>query len=150
MYKKILLATDGSTIAIRAVEKVIQIQKSWNCKVVTFHSIKHSIIPEVVVLASPAYGYLNAFQDDLGVMREGKKLLEEIKFLFDKEGLSVETRLIEEEYPEDYITRIVKEEEFDLVVLGVKGVHSTLRKIIIGSVAENVVKHAPCDVLVIH
>ena len=150
MYNKILLATDGSDIANRAVEKVIQIQKSWNSKVVVFFSIKHSIIPEVVVLASPAYGHLNTFLDDLEVKKEGKKMLEDIQLQFNKKGLLVETRLIEEEDPEDYITRIVDEEDFDLVVLGGKGAHSKLRKIIIGSVTDKVVKHAPCDVLVIH
>ena len=43
----------------------------------------------------------------------------------------------------------MKEEGFDLVVIGTKGIHSKLRQILLGSVAQRVVKNAPCDVLVV-
>ncbi|MFX1281734.1 MAG: universal stress protein, partial [Promethearchaeota archaeon] len=41
MYKKILLATDGSEHSIRGVKSVIEICENKNCDVVIFHSIKH-------------------------------------------------------------------------------------------------------------
>lgn len=43
----------------------------------------------------------------------------------------------------------VKEESIDLVIIGTKGTHSLLEEVLIGSVAEKVVRHIPCDVLVI-
>ena len=68
---------------------------------------------------------------------------------FTKEGLAVETRLIEDDAPEVYIRRIVEEENFDLVVLGSKGHHSKLKEILLGTVSKNVVRSAPCDVLIV-
>ncbi len=44
------------------------------------------------------------------------------------------------------IVKKAKEEEFDLIVLGTHG-HSGLKHLIIGSVAEKVVRKAPCPVL---
>jgi nucleotide-binding universal stress UspA family protein len=41
-----------------------------------------------------------------------------------------------------------KDEAFDLVVLGTHG-HTGLKHVLLGSVAEKVVRHAPCPVLVV-
>jgi len=38
---------------------------------------------------------------------------------------------------------------FDLVVLGSKGHHSQLKEILLGTVSTNVVKSAPCDILIV-
>ena len=69
--------------------------------------------------------------------------------MFDEAKMPVETHLIEDEDPEDYIERMVREEGFDLVVIGTKGIHSKLRQVILGTVATRVIKHVPCDVLII-
>ena len=61
----------------------------------------------------------------------------------------VETRLIYNTMPEDYIKKIVKEEEFDLVILGCKGDHSKLRRTFLGTVPDKVINEAPCDVLIV-
>ena len=117
-----------------------------------FHSIRHpkNIILYPLVMAAP---YGSAYTDDRELQieceREGKKILRDKKKMFDEAELPVEIRLIKDEDPEDYIERIIKEEEFDLVVIGLKGVHSKLRQMFIGSVAKKVVKHASCDVLVV-
>ncbi len=81
--------------------------------------------------------------------RNGDILLQERLGLFNNEELPVETRLISEEAPEEYIEKIVKEEGFDLVVIGTRGIHSKLNQLLLGTVAQRVAKHAPCDVLII-
>ncbi len=77
------------------------------------------------------------------------KILRSKQKIFDNKELAIESRLIEDEYPYEYINRIIKEEQFDLVVIGIKGSHSKIREVIIGSIAQKVVKNTPCDVLVI-
>jgi nucleotide-binding universal stress UspA family protein len=49
--------------------------------------------------------------------------------------------------PKDGILRKLDEEEFDMVVMGNRG-HRGLTRWLLGSVAESVVRHAPCSVLV--
>ena len=79
----------------------------------------------------------------------GESILAEKKAIFEELQIPTETSLITSDYPEDYIIDIVEKEKFDLVVVGIKGIHSKFSQIFLGSVAENVMKNAPCDVLVI-
>ena len=135
IYKKILFATDGSKTANRAAEKLIEFYKSWKCKLVIFHSIKH-----VCTFSVSLYN---------DIEKEGNRILKEAKKIFESAQIPVEIRLIKRYEPEDYITSVVEKENFDLVILGINGFHSKFSRIIIGSVAERVIKRAACDVLVV-
>lgn len=152
MYNKILLAIDDSSNSLRAVEKVIELQKSLNCEVVMIHSIEHPKKITLTSIALPAGGnsYYISEQSLLNhAKEEGDRLLYKFKEEFEKENISIETRLITKESPEDYIKRIVKEEYFDLAVIGTHGVHSRIKRTLTGSVTQKVVKHAPCDILIV-
>jgi len=152
LYKKILLAVDESSNSLRAVEKVVELQNKWNCKVIMIHSIKHPkrVILSSITLPSGGGSYYVSEQELLDDAKEkGEKLLYKMQERFNKENLTIETRLITDEHPEDCIKRIVIEDHFDLVVIGTKGVHSKIKQAIIGSVAQKVVKHTPCDILIV-
>ena len=148
MYKKILLATDGSVHANNAVKQAVEIQKIMNSKVVIIHSIKDNRIP------SELYPDVNILFSKYGTLEEvykeaGRILLDKTRKKFSVEQESVETRLIEGESPEDYICRIAKEENFDLIVLGSRGQHSKIKKALLGTVSAKVTRNAPCDVLIV-
>lgn len=148
IYKKILLAIDGSYHSNNATEQVLEFQKCWNCKVVIFHSVKHhklpkSLYPDAIL---PVEIYRNIEEVS---KKAGEILLENTKKIFDKSQFPAETRLIEDDSPEEYISLIVEKENFDLVVLGSKGHHSKIKEVLLGTVSIKVVKNAPCDVLVV-
>lgn len=148
IYKKSLLATDGSFHSNNAVVQVVEFQQKWNSKVVIFHSIRHHKIPMGLFPNEPIP--IELYQNIEEVSKKvGEQLLNKTKEIFNKAGLSVETRLIEDEEPEVYIRRIVEEENFDLVVLGSKGHHSKLKEILLGTVSTNVAKSVPCDLLIV-
>jgi len=159
MYKKILLGTDGSDYSLRAAQKVIEFKKLNNAQVVAFHSVEHHAIPSGLELGYPFVStqlYKIPPQDYQRIREEyeikGKEVINATERLFAEYGLEIEVRLVMDEKPEDYITRIVEEEDFDLVVIGFKGIHSTLEKIeefFSGSIAKKVFETAPCDVLLI-
>lgn len=148
LYKKILFATDGSEISERAAEKIVELHKKWNCKVVVFHSLAHQVIHDMMLISSTKFGsystleYINEEKDVYRILRETKKF-------FDAAGVPVEARLVREYEPDEYIIKSVEDENFDLVVIGVKGVHSMLKEINIGSVTQKVMKHVSCDVLIV-
>lgn len=119
-----------------------------------FHSINQHILPKVIPLAIPTtigHQYTIPSLDYDRIEEEykiaGKKILEKTEKKFKEEGISVETRLITAESPEDYIKRISDEEKFDLILLG-EGGKSGVEKFFLGSVSENALKEAPCDVLI--
>ncbi len=148
IYKKILLATDGSFHANNAAKQVVEFQKIWNSKVVIIHSIKDNRIPselypDVTVLYSKHTTIEEVYKE------AGKNLLEKTRNMFGKKQELVETRLIENEAPEDYLTRIAEEENFDLIVIGSRGQHSKIKKALLGTVSTKVAKRAPCNILIV-
>lgn len=150
MYKKILLAMDQSDLAYKAAEKVIELQKLYQCEVVIFHSVCHHSNLYLVPYATPIGPYLALTNDlEADCIRTGQKLLSKMDTIFRNAHLEIETRLILHEDPEYYINRMVAEEGFDLVVIGSKGIHSKLSNLFIGSITTDVIKHAPCDILII-
>ncbi|MHA2182116.1 MAG: universal stress protein [Promethearchaeota archaeon] len=172
MYNKILLATDGSSFIDNATSIIIGFYKKWGSQIFLFHSIKHwleKVSPPshgwTVPYAGDAYFNVTSTTKPVLIKEEdssnikrlsefeiqhlGETILIEKKAIFDELQIPVKIRLIVKEYPEEYIQRIVKKKKFDLVVVGLKGIHSKLSQIFVGSVAESVVKNAPCDVLVI-
>ena len=153
MYSKILVALDNSDDAKRAAEKAIEIGKSSNSEVVLFHSIKHSlrnVLPAVTIpVGLPATQMLGYDELKEAKIFEGKTLLDETKKMFERENIVAESRLIVSENPEDYITRVVEEEGFDLVVLGCKGEHSFAKRVLMGTVPQIALNRASCDVLIV-
>ena len=79
-----------------------------------------------------------SFQDDL------EKLAQTAKAAC---AHSVETRLVQG-YPATAIVSRAKHEKFGLIVMGTHG-RTGLKHLLIGSVAENVVRTAPCPVLTV-
>ncbi|MBY8990322.1 MAG: universal stress protein [Candidatus Lokiarchaeota archaeon] len=172
MYKKILLATDGSTHMRRATAVITAFYKKWGCEIRIFHSIKHmaeKVSPPshgwTVPYTSNAYFDVTTASDGVKIRSEhdpnikiltdqevekiGEDILNGTKAFFDEVQVPVKTRLIIKEDPERYIERIVKKKNFDLVIVGITGMHSKLDQVLMGSVAEYVVENAQCDVLVI-
>ena len=149
MYKKVIFGTDGSDNANRVAEKIIEFQQKWNCKVVVFHSIKHKMIPETLIiphlkLSKDIYDSVKTFAEQSGdyILKKTKEILDPIKNY-------IEFRLITDEAPEDYIKRIAKAEGIDLVFLGCKGGHSKLEEKFVGTVCMKLLREPPCDVLIV-
>ncbi|MBY8987582.1 MAG: universal stress protein [Candidatus Lokiarchaeota archaeon] len=150
MFKKILLGVDSSENSMKAVDKVIEIQKETGSEVVAFHSILHHITelrPTFVGRGVPDTSFSYEIHND--IVKEGTKLLDDIKLKFESKGLKIETRRIFDFGPEYYIEEKVKEEGFDLVVLGCGGKHSKLRRTFAGTVPEYVVNNVDVDILIV-
>ncbi len=149
MYKKVLLATDGSENAKRATQRVIQLVKEGSAaEAIVFHSIKHHLIPRVTPqqYVIPEQDYYRVTQE---VENAGKKLLADTEKEFSAAGVKVKTVLIKEQEPEEYAVDAVKKEGVDLIVLGCKGHHSKLKEIFLGTVPTRVLHAAKCDVMVV-
>jgi nucleotide-binding universal stress UspA family protein len=65
-----------------------------------------------------------------------------------KRGISVRSARTEPGAPAYRVTEIAREGGYDLIVVGTHG-RTGLTRVLLGSVAENVVRHAPCPVLAV-
>ncbi|TFG01857.1 MAG: universal stress protein [Promethearchaeota archaeon] len=145
---------DGSDDAKRAAEKVLELlQPDTVTKVVAFHSVEHSLAAHLAVPITMGAPNSQLRMSPDRIRQEyrmiGEKILKRTKDTFKKAGKLIETRLIEDEDPEDYIMRVIDEENFDLIALGSKGDHSKLKEMFLGSIAQKVLNDADCDVLVV-
>ena len=149
MYKKILLPTDGSDYANKAAEHAIWIASLNGAELVVLNVIETSSL-----VGLPAEDLIVRIKEML--KEEGRKSLEKIFQIYKESKIEDEchkdvklTTMTEEGSPSDIIIKKIKEEGIDLVIMGTSGKHG-LDRFLLGSVTENVVRSAPCPVLVVH
>ncbi len=158
---------DDSNDAFKAAKRVIEMVKNGKganedenskitTKVVAFHSIMHNAFSQGLIIPIPSpFGsyYMIPSLDYQKLEQEyrehGKRILSKVKEMFDKENLPIETRLIVDHTPAEYISKVKKEENFDLVALGCKGEHSRVEELLIGNVAFEILNNVDTDLLIV-
>lgn len=138
MFKKILLAYDGSEGAKLALEKVAEMAKTAAAEL---HLLAVGRIPEYAETVSEVE---EAREQAKGFYA---KIMDEAATSLKRQGLSADVR-IDFGKPGDVILRVAEELGADLVVLGTNP-HSALRRRVLGATVDKVVDHAHCSVLVI-
>ncbi|MHA2181932.1 MAG: universal stress protein [Promethearchaeota archaeon] len=150
MYKKIIVGVDGSDHAMKALNKAIELHKRDNSEIVVFHSVIHKFSDFTPIMTQNVYPegkIIYELREDR--VKQAHELLDEVKNVFERANVLVETRLEYDIGPQYYIARQVKNEGFDLVLLGCAGEHSKLKRTFLGTVPEYVLNNANCDVLIV-
>ncbi len=139
--KKIILATDFSDTAKDASSHALLLAKNYKAELKALHVLDTS------AWTIPSQDYLATVAGVEGLeetRQRGKDTLNELAESFDLEVEAIFT----EGDPGHEIIRVAEEQNADLIVLGTHG-YSGWKRFALGSVAEFVVKHAPCAVLTI-
>ena len=140
-FTRILAPTDFSEHSELALETAMQLAPAGGT-VVLCH---------IVDDAPLTYGYIGVAvptQDMLArLAQEAEKDLQEFKPKESKPDVLLERQVVHGN-PYVEIVRMAEEENVDLIVLGTHG-RSGLKHFLIGSVAEKVLRKAPCPVLVV-
>jgi nucleotide-binding universal stress UspA family protein len=154
LFEKVLVPLDGSEDALRALETAIQIAKKFDGRITLAHIYSVTVTP--VMMPEPTTltpsGVPVVTPAEVSKMAEaarevGGRILADGKQKVKSEGVQVETALREGNTVHEII-KLAKEEKFDLIVIGVRGI-SKLRELLVGSVSEDVMKQASCPVLVV-
>jgi nucleotide-binding universal stress UspA family protein len=82
------------------------------------------------------------------IKKTGVEFLERVKEKAAQKNVSCETILKVGGQPHEHIVKAAKGREIDLIVVGTHG-RSGLKKLFMGSVAQKVIGHTPCSVLVV-
>jgi nucleotide-binding universal stress UspA family protein len=135
--KHILVPTDFSETSERAVSYAVELASTFGAKITLLH-----------VWSVPNTGYAEALSWPIDAMeRAAKKTLDEARASLVKRHAATDAVLREGiEWRE--ITDLVKERGVDLVVMGTHG-RRGLPRLVLGSVAEKVVRLSPVPVLTI-
>ncbi len=138
MFKKILLAYDGSDGARLALEKVSEIAKVADAEL---HLLAVGRIPEYAETVSET----EEAREQASTYYS--KIMENAADHLKQRGLSAKVQ-IDFGKPADVILRIAEDLGVDLVVLGTKP-HSAMRRKFLGATVDKVIDHAHCSVLVV-
>ena len=120
MYKKILIATDGSPTATRAAEIGADLAKTLGAEIFLLH---------------------------VGEAKQGKKVLEKAAKEVKASKVTVSTRTVDGD-PADKIIETAENEGADLIVVGNKGMTGA-KRFLLGSVPNQVSHHSPVNVLIV-
>lgn len=137
MYKKILLATDGSEHSKRATENAIHLAKySSDSKM------------EIIYVVDPT----RAKSDTLSnwKSRDGadhRKKVGEVEKMAKEAGISYMINILTGE-PGPTIVEYANKHQADMLILGSRGLN-TLQEFVLGSVSHKVAKRAKCPVLIV-
>ena len=140
-FSRILVPVDFSAQSDAALEDAIDLARRLDGKIVLLH-----------VLSVPAFAFPDASipmpaQTVVEIQNASRTQLLQLEERVRKAGVGVSTRLLEGA-PFVEIVRAARSEQADLIVMGTHG-RSGLRHALLGSVAEKVVRKAPCPVLVV-
>ena len=142
-YKNVLVGVDGSDQGNLAYEKAIAVAKRNNGRVIVAHVIENRVYEMM--------GYSSLNDNLLDQETEnGKELLADCKKNAESLGFSqVETVLTYGAVKEVMCKDLPEKYDVDLIMVGQSGLNA-VERLMVGSVSSYIIRHAPCDVLVVH
>ena len=132
--KKILVTTDGSENANKALVESIHLAEALNLNIDILNVMKDIVISPYMQLDS--YN----IQTTEEVEKQGQEILENALKLFENFKGQVNT-ILKIGDPADTIIRESEKEEYDLIVMGSRGL-GTFSRAMLGSVSNKVLNHA--------
>jgi nucleotide-binding universal stress UspA family protein len=142
MYKHILVPLDGSALAEQAMTEARKLI-SPETTITLFQVIR---LPLPVM--SPDVGLSMPVIEMDELMNEAMAYLNKVAAELVAEGITARCEVVEADNVADAITDYARKHSVDLIVKTTHG-RGGLSRLVFGSVAEGVVRHAPCPVLLI-
>jgi nucleotide-binding universal stress UspA family protein len=134
--RTILCATDFSEPAHLAFRLASSVARDYRARLIALHVG----LPEVIFVAGVAVPEVEGYQEELLQRLNGLKA--------EAPGIDIEPRLVISDKPADEILRIARDSNCDLLVLGTHG-RTGLGRMLMGSVAEHVVRKAECPIITV-
>jgi nucleotide-binding universal stress UspA family protein len=143
MYAHILIATDGSDLANRAVEQGLTLAKALGSKVtaITVTEPWTASVSGEWAVAFPVEEYEKA------AAANAEKILEQVTEAAKRIGIACETRHIKDQFAAEGIVDEARARGYDLIVMASHG-RRGLAKVVLGSQATRVLTHSTVPLLI--
>ena len=144
MYRRILVAIDGSDTSRRALLEALQLAKDGKSALRVLHVL------DLVTFSTDTPSGFAAYEDALRV--GGEQMLSNASDIAEKAGVKCETKLLEMEGRGRRVAEEIAQDaevwRAELIVIGTHG-RRGLNRVFLGSVAESLVRIAPAPVLLV-
>lgn len=146
MLDKILVAFDNSSHAREALKQAASLAEGFSSSISLIYVIK----PTSVVAAMPIEGGIapvDVLQEKERAEKEAKELIEEGKRMVKAKGKRIKGLIVEGD-PAEKIVSAAREGDYDLIVMGARGL-GRIKSILLGSVSSGVVQKADRPILIV-
>jgi nucleotide-binding universal stress UspA family protein len=140
MYRTVVVGTDGSPRADKAVDEAIDLARSENARLYLVAAFSAQERHWEEIQSSAKVDRVNLGEVAEQVLARAAKRAEQ-------QGVPVEYSA-EEGDPAEVLLEVADRENADLIVVGNKGMTGA-RRFFLGSVPNKVIHHAPCGVMVV-
>jgi nucleotide-binding universal stress UspA family protein len=145
MFKHVLLPTDGSKTARKAIKAGIALAKQLGARVTAYYAVD----------AMPAYSYSEGYllsgavlkEFDKRALEQGEKYLAEVVKAAKAAGVPCRTLVTKPAAPYQGIVAAAKKQRCDVILMASHG-RSELGTLLLGSVTQKVLAHSKLPVLV--
>jgi len=145
MFKHILLPTDGSSVALKAVQAGIALAKDMGARVTAYYAID----------TPPTHLYSEGYVGDRRLVDElarrardiAQRSVDEVKTAAQAAGVPCETVIGEDAHPAAGIVETATARKCDAIFMASHG-HRGLQTLLLGSVTHKVLAHSKIPVLV--
>src|SRR5574340_1211370 len=142
-FSKILVAIDGSEMSMKAAEYGITMAKKDNAKLVAISII----YTPAATFTYTKQAWFDEFLKKANV--EAAEWFNKIKKNAAENGVQITTKTVEELYSVPAaIVKYAENENVDLIIMGTTG-KTGFKRLLLGSVANDVVTHSPIPVMII-
>ncbi len=172
MFKKILIATDGSNPAFAALDVAVDMASKYDARLIILHVLMHGKVPQGFKRMTEIEHISNQHRraeelfnmpGNLMTMMEkidpdvaedeyfdlvGKQIIENSTARAKKSGVDLIESKMETGDVAETILNTIAEDQVDLVILGTRGIGPVAR-LLMGSVATKVVQFAECPCLTV-
>ena len=138
-FERILVPVDFSEHSMKALHKALEFGRAFGAELILVHIVEQIIYPG-------DWSYAPLAMSDFAAERR-EIVAAKLKALAADSGVRA-TEIVRLGRAWQEIVEIAKERRADLVVVATHG-YTGLRHVLMGSVAEKIVRHAPCAVLTV-
>jgi nucleotide-binding universal stress UspA family protein len=149
-FRKILVPADGSNASVNALNYAAHLVEleGEDAELLVIHVLEDVKQGGAIGLQAK-YGNVRLVEGFKRTRREAAlRWLKPIEEAAKKKGIQLKTEVLDGDSEVEVIIDYAKKNSVDLIVIGSKGL-SKFRRLLVGSVANAVISHAPCPVMVI-
>jgi len=140
MFTKILVPVDGSDNSYRALEAALVLSEKLGSNISVVN-----VMEQVPITHIESEKLLSELLE--AYKKENQEILSKCSDIASQKGIAIKTVLLQGN-PAPVILDYSKKENFDLVIMGSRGM-GKFKELILGSVSSKIVHHSPCAIMII-